>query len=398
MRLNLAQTRRVFSDTGPFKSLTEAELELFVDGDTTVSGVPVAGETLAIICDLGARYRLDELIYYREAATLESVTIFGKQGTAVDYLWEEVSFSGVGNVLTVDLASLSDRYEFVKVVHDVSLGTATVYEIEVFTQDGEILFGETGQETAFSVDSGTDTLTPERVTVWNPDDTTHTFKILLEGEDEDSAGLSIGLTSSGAFDALYESGLAVPDDFDWPNGLFVNTEEQNDTVILTAGQTSGFYYSPVMDISSLSGRRLFWKSTTSGTSEIDEQASVDSISSIGVRFSNTMPTEPGWISGQLSIDSLWAISSGTLSFDPYDNNHILNPQYFNYFQVRLEFFGETSSQTPILEKVGIEQALSIDIAPQEFGEFYVKSSHGDHTVGREAALLTWYFERRNEEQ
>jgi hypothetical protein len=161
---------------------------------------------------------------------------------------------------------------------------------------------------------------------------------------------------------------------------------------------SGTYYTPVIDITELSGRRLFWKVTTSGTSEIDVYSSEDSVPVIDVRLSNIAPTDGGWASGQLSSDSNWDISTGSIKFSSYDNNHILNPKYKSYFQARLEFHSPSPGETPILEKVGVEEGTRATVPASEYRDIYVKSTYSNHIPDRETNLLVWFFESRNIKQ
>lgn len=397
MRFNLAEQRRFYVGLGSYKVLTETELFLLVDGDTGVVGISVTGETLSVVCDLGARYKLDEVLYYHQAASVENIVFYGKQGDGPEFLWVELTHTDDGQKILVDLAALSDRYEFLRVVHTVITGTAEVYELEIFSSAAGIGFGDAAEITIFSVDSGTGTLFPERVSIYNPDSVSHTFYCLLEAEDDDSAGLQLGLTSSGVFYGLYQTGVSVSGTFPWSSGHFVDTVVSGTAVALVSG-TSGFYYTPVIDVSSLVGQRFFWQATLSGTNELDELGSIDSLPTVGVRLSNESPTDGGWVSGQLSVDSNWDIDTGTLSFEPYDNNHILNPVYSNYFQARVEFYSPTEWQTPLLERVGIEEAFSVTVAGGTAGDIYVKSVFAEHVQGRESKLVVWYLESRNEEQ
>lgn len=397
MSHNAALYRRLFVSPGAYKSLTESGLALLQDGDRSVSSVSVSAETLSVTYALGVRYRLGELRYYRTAATLENVTFYGKQGVDAAFVWEEIPYTDAGDYLVSDLSVLNDRYELVKVVHSVTAGTAEVFEFELFADDGHIKFGSTGAATIYSIDSGTGTLIPEEVTLYNPDSVAHDFFVLPAVEDPDSAGLSLGLTSSGVFQSQYERGLAVPDDFTWASGSFSNTEEGSGGVVLSSG-TSGFYYTPVIDVSALAGRRFFWSATLSGSNRIDELGSVDGTYTVGVRFSNEVPTDVGWFSGQLSTDANWSVVSGTLSFEPYANNQIVNPKYLDYFQARIEFSSPSHGETPTLLKVGVEEGLKLTVASRDSASFFVKSTYNDHVPGRQAELLVWNFEARNEEQ
>lgn len=397
MKFNLLGLRRIYVDSGPYKSLSEDDLELLRDGDLDTVGITVTGETLAVIADLGARHRLDNLKYYRNAATLENISLFGKQGEDASYLWEEISYTDMGDHLLADLSGVDDRYEFLKVVHTVITDSATVYELEAVTDDGEISFGPTGEATVYSVDSGTNTLFPEAVQIYNPTSDPHTFFCLPDGEDQDSVGLSVGATSSGIFTVLHDSGISIPKSFPWSSGEKQNVSESGSDLVLTSG-TSGTFYTPVMDVSVLEGRRLFWYATLSGSNVIDDTSRDDSVPTISVRFSNETPTDGGWVSGQLSTDPNWSTSSGILPWEPHDNYQILHPKYLNYFQARIEFESPLDGESPILHSLGIEEALAVDINPSTYETIYVKSIFDEHVFGRKSNLLVWFFESSNEEQ
>lgn len=397
MKFNLAEHRRIYVSTGPYKSLTEAQLETLRDGNTSSGGIAISSETMSIECDLGARYRLDEVVYYRDSATTENIAIFGKQGEGAEFIWVEIPHASDTNSVRADLSTLQDRYEFIRVIHTVTAGSATAYELQVFNDEDFVQFGEAGVATVYSVDSGTSNLVPERISIYNPDNFEHRFYCLLDAEDVDSQVLATAPTSSGVFELLHGRGISMPEDVPWSSGHFVNTDEIGIQVGLVSG-TVGYYYTPVIDISSLEGRRFFWTSSSSENGEIDSTSSVDSVPTVEVRFSNETPTDVGWTSGQLSNDSNWDIDTGSLEFSPYDNNHILNPQYFNYFQAKVEFLSTVSGVTPFLDSIGIEEAISVIIPPKSSADIFVKSESGEHIPGRKSNLIVWYFESNNEQQ
>lgn len=396
MKFNLAETSRIYVESGPHKVISEFDLAVFSDQDTTVSGIEIfTGETLSIICDLSARYSLDTVSYYRTAATTETVSIFGRQGP--DDVWSTIAVTDSGTTLSGNLGSLDNKYKSIRVTHAVTAGSARAFELEVFTDDQEVLFGLSGNNTKFGIDAGTEQLTTESIPIFNPDDIPHDFFQLLDGGDVDSSGLLMATTSGGPFFGLYESGISVPDDFPFSSGSFDNTVESAGTVVLVSG-VAGFYYTPVIDVALIDGRRLFWEATVTGTNEIDEFVSIDSEPTIGVRFSDTAPIDGGWVSGQISTDSNWHVTTGALVFVPVVNNTILEPRYQRYFQARLEFTGPGGGLTPILKGVGIEEGLKLSINPGENKPIFVKSTFTTQLPSQETALISWYFESRNSEQ
>jgi len=313
MRLNLAEHRRIYEDTGPYKNLDAGHLDLLRDGDTTVSSISVTAETMAIICELGSRYRLEELIYYRDAATTENITIFGKQGPGNDFVWEEIAGTNTSDRVTVDFTTILGQFKELKILHTVTDGTASVYELELWTDDNHVQFGILGQTPVFSVDTGTNTLYPEPIQIYNAETDAADAYCVIDSETSDAYGLSLGLSDAGPFYGIYDSGISLPTDIPWANGYFNNTIESGGSVVLVSG-IIGSYFTPVIDIDTVAGRRLFWAATLSGVNMIDDPTREDSVPTIGVRYSNTMPTDGGWVSGQLSVDGLWSVSSGTLPF------------------------------------------------------------------------------------
>ena len=396
MKVNLLESRRVYVPSGPYKALTQQELAFLVNGDSLSNELTVSSETLALEVDLGARYRLEEIQYYRTAAQLENITFFGKQGEDASHPWIELPYVDLGSFLQVDLSSSLDRYEFVRIFHTVLTGSAEVFELEVFSSDAASGFGEEATATVFSVDSGTNTLLEEPVPIFNASDESNTFFVALEGGDADSSGTGVSLTASGTYYKLAEKGLFLPEDFSWSAGQLENLTEVTNTLVLTSG-TSGTFYSPVLDISSLGGRRLLWQATLSGSSVIDDPAREDSVPTVLVRYSNQQPTDGGWSSGQLSTDSNWSLVSGTLPWQPYDNYHIMHPSYLDYLQFRVDFSSPSDGETPVLNYLGVESALNTVIASKTFSVVYVKSFFTEHVPSRETKLLVWSFNSDNQD-
>jgi len=167
-------------------------------------------------------------------------------------------------------------------------------------------------------------------------------------------------------------------------------------VVLQSG-TVGYYYTPVIDIEAVSSGRFFFSATISGASVIDESSSIDSVYTAGVRLSGISPTDPGWVSGELSTDSNWDPTTGVFSFEAVENGRILAVGHPRYFQARVEFRG-VAAQEPQLEKIGIEAGHQVVIPPLSSVDVYVKSIFSEHEVGRESSLIAWFVETRNEAQ
>ena len=390
MKFNVVPTNRLYVEAGS-KVLTEPQLASLSDG-ITVSGVALAaGETLSVIVDLDARYNLDELFYYRSAAAAETLTVYGKQND--DDVWNLVSHTDDGTKLTALLTG-PKRFQLLRLTHAVTTGSAEAFELEVFTSEDEVLFGSSGNVDNIAVDSGTSLLTPQEIPVYNPDTIPHDFYCLLDATDPDSFGLSLAVSGTGPFEAIHETGISLPDDFAWSSGSFDNTVESSNTVVLISG-VAGAFYTPVIDVQGLEGRRFFWEATVSGTTELDITTSIDNIATTAVRYSDTAPTDGGWVSGQISSDSNWHVLTGALPFEPTANDVIVEPRYRRYFQAKIEFISAVDGQTPVLKRVGIEEAVKVTVPAQQSQPVYVKSNLSDHETGRPASLISWYFESRD---
>lgn len=393
MRVDLSKYSRVYVESPVYKQLTEAELAKLVDGNTTSSGIVVtAPEKLSLICDLYARYNLSELKYYRLAASAETVEFFGRQG--VGDIWASLPYSISGQTLAVSLSGSSSKYRQLKVLHQVNSGSSTAYELEVGSDDTQVGFGENNDIVDLSLDFGTSTLSAHYLPVLNRNDIDHRFYCFLDPNAAKSNLVSVSTSVSGTYYGLYSDSISLPTNYPFSSGSFQTTQVNSNHVVLISG-TSGIYYSPVLDISTAVGKRFFWEATVSGTNEIDLQASVDSLSTVGIRLSHRAPTDFGWASGTLSNDSNWSVASGVLQFIPYTNNQIPEPETGRYVQFKVQLASPANGQTPRLVKLGIETAQQIDIGAHSIGNFYFKSSGAAYANGYRAAADVFYYESRD---
>jgi len=392
MKLNLAIERFIFAEPG-FKTLTETQLVALCNRDVTTNAFTLAaGETLSLICDMAARYKIASMVYFRARATSDTITVYGRQSTTEP--WAVLPAVHTATATSVTIADTS-VYRYIRIVHSVASGSAGIKEVELYSQDSVIVFGneEQGALQEYAVDTGTNDLATTEVFVRNMDSVTHDYFFLLDATDTDSVNYGVSLTSSGVYYPLYSTGVNLPVSYAWSAGSLTNTVITANTVRLGAA-VSGTYFSPVLDLNGLEGRRLFWQATISGATEIDVNSQIDSLPTIHVRMSNTAPSGP-WVNGQLSTDSAWSVVSGTLPFTPFSNYTILDPSYRRYFQARVELRTTVSGQTPILHQLGIETGLKLPILSGAQNKVYVKSINSANHVGAETALVSWYFEDRN---
>jgi hypothetical protein len=393
MKIDLAKYSRLYVESLTYKQLTESQLALFVDENVTSSGIMItAPERLSLICDLYARYNLYNLKYYRSSASSETIEFFGRQG--IGDVWTSIPYTAVGQVITAPLDGTSSKYRQLKVLHQVNAGTANAYELELYSNDVQIGFGEDGSVSELSLDFGTSTLSAHYLPVLNRNDVSHQFYCFLDPNEARSNLVSVSTGISGTYYGLYSDSISLPSNYSFSSGVFQTTQVSSNQVVLVSG-TSGLYYSPVIDITSAFGKRFFWEVTTSGSNEIDLQSSIDSLPTVGIRLSHKVPSDVGWSSGTVSNDSLWSVVSGTIPFVPYTNNQIPEPETGRYVQFQVQLSSQANGQTPRLTRIGIESARTIVIGSGDTGRFYFKTLGGAYSNGYRAAADVFYYESRD---
>ena len=390
-KFDLATTNIVASGIGSIP-LTESAVAQLTDSITASGGPSIsAGQTVIIDVELNNRYNLDDLRYYHSSADTESLAFSARQNE--DDVWSELAYLAVGTYLNVSLSGTSNRYKTIRTTHSVSVGSAQVHEIEVYSSDDEVDFGNTeqGNIDEYTVSAGTSELVVQPVYIRNEDSVSHEYHVLVDPHVSLSDAIEVSENSVGPFYELYEKGTSLPSDYTWSSGHFSGTEVSAGNVItLTSARGVGHYYSPVLDLGALSGRRLFWTSTVSGASEIDTQSYISNVSTVGVRYANVAPSD-AWASGSLSIDSNWSVISGTLPFVEYANNSILSDAY-RYIQVRVEFFGD--DDFPALTALGVEESSVVLVPAHTNIPVYVRSTDST-TVSGSPQLVVWFFETRS---
>jgi hypothetical protein len=388
MKYNLALTHLLSTESGT-KILTDTELSSLVNGNSGSSTVTVSGtEQLSLLIDLKARYSLEEVVYYSTAAAEETILIQGRQND-LD-LWYELPITVSGSQVSATLSGTYNKYQTINIIHSVVTGTASPLEVELYTSDKEVKFGSfsEGAVEEYPVSSGDTGNTAQEVFIRNVDEVEHDYYILIEDNSSHSP-VEVALEEAGPYYLLRDNSVTVPDTYSWASGIFDNTQVDGSNRVVITASVSGTYYSPIIDISSLEGPRIFWDATSSGSSIIDNTLDLNAQQTIGVRISDTVP-EGGWSSGQTSTDSLWDVTSGTLSFNEYANNTILPPAYKSYVQFRVELSGDASY--PKLNYVGLEYPIVVTISGGKTDSVFVRTTT-DSKDGN-AELVTWFFEPR----
>lgn len=388
MKIDLARRSKIYNDSGPYINFPEESLYKLSDGLTTISGITVSGgSTLAVICDLQSRYLIDNIVYYRNQNNSETVNIQGKQNEADP--WITLQKSSNSTTVSGSLTNQENKYRFIRVLHTVGTGTSSVYELEINSSDVGLTFVSDASGTV-SIDTGTEPLEFTAIPITNNDDEDQTFYVLADPEEPNSNLISISNSSSGPFYTIYQNKISVPSTYPFSSGSFTNTSVVSSAV--ETSSTTGVYYTPVLDINSLSGRRIFWRAENFPPSEIDLASSVDNFPTIGIRMSNTAPSDPGWASGTISNDSLWSVVSGTLPYVSVVNNTILDYNSRRYFQAKIEFHKQTTS--PRLLEIGVEAGVSLSIPSHEARDIYVKSISTTYQSNRITGILSWFFKSR----
>jgi hypothetical protein len=388
MKYNLALTNLLSTASGT-KVLTESELSSLVNENKTSSSVTVSGsEQLSLLFNLKARYNLDDLFYYRNAATTEDIVIFARQNDLDN--WREVLYTVSGTKISATLSGTFDRYQTFNIVHTVSSGVAVPLEVEVYTSEEEVRFGSPseGDVEDYPVGAGDSEQPIQEVFIRNVDNVDHEYFVLIE-DNVSHNSVEVATASSGTFYGIRDNNIALPSSFPWSNGSFSGTEvDGSDRVVIVSG-TEGIYYSPVFNISSLQGHRIFWEALVSGTAEVDTILDINAQNTVGVRLSNVSPEAP-WVDGQLSMDSLWSTVSGSLPFVEYAKNTVVEPAYKDFVQFKVELSGDT--EYPKLTSLGMEFPISITISGGDFSSVFVRT--GEDVTSGSAELLAWYFEPR----
>ncbi len=384
MKYNL--TCNVSNFLGNTRSLTEEELSSLTDGVVS-SGTLflLSGEEAIMTCDLNDRYNLDSFKYFYSGDGDITMSVSESQD-----VWSSVAYSIISGGVQSSLDGYSPRW--LKVSHNVTTGSGDLYEIEVYNDDANILFGPTGNFSTYGMDASGETSVP--ISVYNPTDSVRDMNVFVgEGvETEADNFIQAGFTSGGTFYPKREYGLYLPRDFSWDSGSHTGTINNSGYLTLSGASTSGTYYSPVFYIGAYPNSRVFWEYSLADGGYVDYRNTLDSESCVGFRRYNYSPTG-AWIDGSMPDDDdpIWSTLSGSLDFTSVTNNSILDIRNNYYVQFVLSVSG-TQPSPPYLSKLGVEGSLTLENVPSGgFKDIYVSSVSG--TVGDKTAnLICWYRE------
>lgn len=384
MKYNM--TGVIMNGGGGTRELVPEELESLVDGDTSSGIITLSsGNIINIVCDLGNRYSLHSIKYYYSGSG--SITIAVSDSSNVWYNLETSTFSGG---IQADTGVVLPNK--VSITHSVLSGTSSVYEVEIHTNDSNILFGNYGTTESYGMDTSGEKV--DVVRVYNNSNEGRDFYVFIDdtGSEADDV-IRIGLTSSGSFCGIRQYGLFFPNDFSWDNGLHVGTwTDLSGYLSLSGSVTSGTYYSPVFNSSGHNNFRFFWDGYEPAGARIDYFGTEDGDRCLGVRSYQNPPTG-AWVNGQLpeQEDPLWSTPSGSLSFYPAVNNSILRLPNNSYIQFVVTITGSISNKPQII-MAGIETPLVVPSVPaMGASEFYITAVSGTSS-GKSTNLICWYRE------
>lgn len=362
--------------------LTSSQLELLANGNTGPSGVSLSGgSSVNLVLDLGNRFNIDHVLYY-----------FSGDGDVSFYAaesyndWAHVSSENFSGGLKITPTNISPRW--IKIQH-TNISSAELYELQVYNNDDNILFGSKGTYTSYGID--TDGYTVQSVYLYNSASEEKDIHVFIDDSGDTDADELLGLSANhtGPFVSKYGAGLFFPDTFSFDGGKHDGTSTTTSGhLTLSGSETGGTYYSPVLYIGGYKNTRFVWDYFTPSGSRVDYFGSVDSGQCFGVRVHNTAPSG-SWVNGSLAedYDSLWSVSAGSLDFDLVPNGTVVELRdNFDYAQFVVTLSG---SDNPYVYKAGFEMPVTISgIAHESSAPLYCLVSSGT-VSGKSADLICW---------
>lgn len=374
-------------------TLTDAQLYKFSDGLTTTSGVLVSG-TIAIDAVLINRFRISEVRYYYSGPS--AVSFYSSQNGDA---WDALAFSTVAGYAVVSgaLAGFYNWPSVVRVVQTDVTASSYGYELDIRTEGQDIGFGQDGLSSSVQVDCSVDaeaspipirnmTCLPRDIFCFVSDDSTNQM-------DET---ISMSTSVSGPYVSKWERGIQVPRDFSWLSGGFSGTQVNGSYIGLSPSSGTGYYYTPVFEVTGMLPFRAYWTSTLLSNTSIDWLSQADDSSTMGVRWSLTSPVGV-WAPGSLpeASDPLWGTLSGTLSYTPVRCATILPPNppgCRRFFQAAVRLNSIVVGVSPLLMSVGIEEATVLSgVLSDQAGTLYVKTNVSSYARGNSSDILTFFL-------
>lgn len=386
--INLASGALVYEGQDSIP-LTQDQLLSLVSEDDFNQDIAVAqGNSLVFVVDLEARYNLSSVSYQYTASNDSNVEIYGRQ--TVSSLWEPIPSTPEPGFIVANISGLENKYQQFKIMQTSFVGTGYAGKFRVVPQSNFISVGspEEGEVRLYTVASAVTSPAVTPVHVRNVGGKQRKVTCLVDPSYPNYS--NVELSSDGlSFFGIYSKGVKLPSDYSWSAGVFSGTEESSGTVTLVSASGTGSYYSPILDVSSFEGARIFWRAVVSGSNTIGSLEDVYQTPVVSFRASPHPPEEP-WEEGEISNDSRWSVVSGTLPFKPVSNNTILKKDYKGFIQFRVDLSG--TDEVPSLVELGVENPLSIDVDGSSYGSFKVRSADASTLHSGNAGLLVWYNE------
>ncbi len=376
----------IFDGSGGNRHASVEELKLLVDGDTDSAGITLSsGNIINIVCDLRNRFNISSIKYYYSGSGSVSISISETYGT-----WVAVpTTSFIGGV-----CSFSSGYfpQQVSITHNVPSGTSNIFEIEIYNEDQNILFGSGGTFDSYGIDTTGEHKTI--VDIYNNTNTEKDICIFVDSVDDSVEDLiRLSLVESGPYVAKRAFGLCFPNNFSWDSGQHINTcTDTNGYLSLSSPSISGTYYSPVFYVGLYKDIRFYWNSYSASAGDIDYSGYVDGRNCLGLRY-HFFPPSGTWHDGSLAetYDSYWSTTVGSLEFNPIPNDTIIELRNYSYMQFMLTVTG-TPGNYPYVTRVGIEAPLTVSgVMGNSYKSIYVSTISGTAS-GKTTNLLCWYKE------
>jgi hypothetical protein len=372
--------------------LSSVELSRLQDGNILSGGVSISPTSVvSLIVQLFNRYDLYNIQYYFSGSQNVSISI-SQNGD----VWENKSVTyRTGYAETGNISSNVNFIKFIKIVHTIST-PSNIFEIRIINDDSGNGYWYDGSKEELDVDSSGDSEASE-VQVFNRTQSSKNFYCLIDIDSSTDSGSTIKLStsSSGLYYGRYETGIKSNRDFNFSSGEFLDSVVSGTSVILD-NSIEGYYYSPVLDVTSYYPLRVFWESDSDLNTSVDQISSVDGSDTISYRISNITPEIP-WTTGNSpsATDPIWGTISGSLLYNNVPNNTILdiNIGQYSYLQLAVRLNTSVSGQTPILNNLGVEESLCIEnISSNSYKSIYAKTTVSGYSVGDISNILTFYIE------
>lgn len=376
----------IFDGSGGTRVVSTGELRLLVDGDKDSAGITLSsGNIINIVCDLRNRYSLSSIKYYYSGSGSVSISISETYGA-----WISVPTSSFFGGVYSSFSGYCPQQ--ISITHSVSSGSSSVFEVEVYNDDQNMLFGPGGEFDSYGIDTTGGQVA--QVDIYNNTDTEKDVYVFIDttGTQADEL-LCISLDGVGAFTAKRQFGINIPDIFHWNNGQHINTcTDGSGYLSLSPPNSSGTYYSPVFYVGLYRNIRFYWEGHSVSSSDIDYKAYSDGRDCLGLRY-HYFPPSGSWYDGRLAedYDSYWSISAGSLEFNPTPNDTIIELRNYSYLQFAVTITG-TPGNYPYITKIGVEAPVTVSgVSAHSSKPIYVTSVSGTLS-GKTTNLVCWYKE------